>query len=106
MKNEGYSLMSTENKLSREDYVKYRVKADHQQPLLYELSVLGLGFVPKYLKHWHSINKIIVEVEKYREFCKSLSAADVKKLAGKFDSSSWNIPIYVFLKQGLLRSRK
>ncbi len=83
MKNEGYSLMSNNNKLSKQDYVKYRVVTDVKQPLLYELSILGLGFIPNYLTRWQFINSIVSEVEKYREYCKSLNASDVKKLEGK-----------------------
>ncbi len=83
MKNEGYSLMSNNNKLSKQDYVKYRVVTDAKQPLLYELSILGLGFIPSYLTRWQFINTIISEVEKYREYCKSLNASDVKKLEGR-----------------------
>ncbi len=84
MKNEGYSLMENENKLSKQDYVKYRVMTDQKQPLLYELSLLGFGFVPNYLTKWQHMNAVIIEVEKYREYCKSLNAADVKKLAGTY----------------------
>lgn len=95
MKNEGYPSLSQNstyidlrgittisNKLSLQDYIKYRTVTENDQPLQYELYLLGLGYIPKYLQRWHHMNKVIKEVVDYRDSSKSMTPQDFERLNG------------------------
>lgn len=95
MKNEGYEslnqtntyidlrgISTVSNKLSVNDYVKYRTNVEKDQPLQYELYLLGLGYLPKYLERWNHLNTVVREVVEYRESCRSMTEQDLKRLEG------------------------
>lgn len=81
MQNEGYKFNSS-RQIASDQFMLYREKIEHLQPIAPELRLLGLQYLPQDLLHWASCKTIVQEVLALRDFLKTTNRDEAEKLQG------------------------